>query len=55
LCTYLPYHSIGDDGALRHKVQEALAVYDEYVKQKPGDEEPTKNGTSGEGEKAEGA
>jgi len=45
---------IGDDAALRNKVQEALTVYDEYVKTKPGDEEPTKNGTS-DGEKVESA
>lgn len=29
----LTFHSIDDDDALRVKVQEALNVYDEYMKQ----------------------
>ncbi|KAF2400871.1 polyadenylate binding protein [Trichodelitschia bisporula] len=42
---------ISDDNALQMKVQEALNVYDEYVKTKEGDD--GKNGTSGEAEKTE--
>lgn len=33
-----PFDSIEDDGALKAKVDEALAVYDEYVKAQGGDE-----------------
>jgi polyadenylate-binding protein len=40
------YCRIEDDSALRAKVDEALTVYDEYVKTKGGDE--------GEGSKSEG-
>jgi hypothetical protein len=54
IITYLHDNSIGNDAALRSKVQEALTVYDEYVKTKPGDEEPTKNGAP-EAEKGESA
>ena len=32
-------YSIEDESALRAKVDEALTVYDEYVKTKGGDEE----------------
>jgi polyadenylate-binding protein len=32
------FHSIEDDSALRAKVDEALTVYDEYVKNSKGDE-----------------
>lgn len=39
--------SVEDDAALRAKVEEALSVYDEYVKTKTGDEE------GAEGQKAE--
>jgi len=48
---------IGDDNALRNKVQEALSVYDEYVKTKSdGPEEATKNGApNADNEKAEAA
>lgn len=31
---YLTCHSTNDDAALRAKVEEALTVYDEYVKSK---------------------
>lgn len=32
------YHSIEDDAALRAKVDEAMSVYDEYVKTNKGDD-----------------
>lgn len=32
--------SVDDDNALRAKVDEAMTVYDEYVKNKGGDAEP---------------
>lgn len=32
------FYSIEDDSALRNKVDEALTVYDEYVKNNKGDE-----------------
>lgn len=32
----LTHHSTGDDNALREKVQEALTVYDEYLKNHGG-------------------
>lgn len=35
--------SIEDDTALRNKVDEAMAVYDEYVKQQGGDEDDKKD------------
>jgi polyadenylate-binding protein len=46
---------ITDDNALRNKVQEALTVYDEYIKSKGGEEDGTKPATNGveNGEKAE--
>ncbi|KAE9963785.1 Protein phosphatase PP2A regulatory subunit B [Venturia inaequalis] len=46
---------INDDSALRNKVTEALTVYDEYVKNKGEDGEPTKNGAPAEAETAEAA
>ena len=45
---------ISDDNALRAKVQEALTVYDEYIKSKGGDDDGAKPPTNGvEGDKAE--
>ena len=43
----LTHYRIEDESALRAKVDEALTVYDEYVKTKGGDE-------SGEAESKEG-
>jgi polyadenylate-binding protein len=37
----LVINSIEDESALRAKVDEALTVYDEYVKTKGGDGEPS--------------
>jgi polyadenylate-binding protein len=47
----LIFHSIEDESALRAKVDEALTVYDEYVKTKGGEGEEA--GEAKEGEKAE--
>jgi polyadenylate-binding protein len=45
---------ISDDNALRNKVQEALAVYDEYIKGKGGDDDAPKAAPNGiDGDKAE--
>jgi hypothetical protein len=33
----LIFHSVDDDAALRSKVDEAMAVYDDYMKSKPND------------------
>jgi polyadenylate-binding protein len=42
-------HSIEDESALRAKVDEALTVYDEYVKNKGGEgEEATSDAKEGE-------
>jgi polyadenylate-binding protein len=45
------YCRIEDDSALRAKVDEALTVYDEYVKTKGGDGDEA--GDAKEGEKTE--
>lgn len=46
--------SVEDDSALRAKVDEALTVYDEYVKTKGGDDANEGEATEAkEGEKAE--
>jgi polyadenylate-binding protein len=48
LCLLQPFsneltlHRIDNDGALRSKVEEALAVYDEYIKTQGGDGEAAK-------------
>jgi polyadenylate-binding protein len=45
---------ISDDNALRNKVQEALTVYDEYIKSKGGDDDGPKIATNGiDADKAE--
>ena len=44
--------SVDDDDALRAKVNEALSVYDEYMKSKPPGAEATTNGAAGEEEGA---
>lgn len=47
-------YRIDDPAALRQKVDEALSVYDEYVKTKDGDDEPPKPEAAKEnGEKKE--
>jgi polyadenylate-binding protein len=47
---------IDDDAALRSKVDEAMTVYDEYVKGRAGGEPASLNGTKDEdSSKAEGA
>ena len=35
----LTYHNTSDESALRAKVDEAMSVYDEYVKNKDGEGE----------------
>ncbi len=45
-------HSIEDESALRAKVDEALTVYDEYVKNNKGSEDSTESGDAKE-EKSE--
>jgi polyadenylate-binding protein len=39
-----PFHSTADDDALRAKVEEAMHVYDEYVKSQGGENGPQANG-----------
>jgi hypothetical protein len=53
----LTINRIADDNALRAKVQEALNVYDEYLKNKVDPEDATKASTTtnADGEKAEDA
>lgn len=41
---------LSDDNALRAKVQEALSVYDEYLKTKGDPDESTKQGANADGE-----
>lgn len=47
--------SVDDDNALRAKVDEAMNVYDEYVKNKGGDAEPPAGSGGKSGEAAKGA
>lgn len=50
-------HSLDDDPALQQKVNEALSVYDDYVKNKDGTpvEAGITDATNGEGNQAETA
>ena len=45
--------SINDDGALRGKVDEAMRVYDEYVKNRADVDDGGKDGATKDGEAAE--
>ncbi len=47
--------SVDDDNALRAKVDEAMTVYDEYVKNKGGDAEPPAGAAGKPDESAKGA
>lgn len=47
--------SVDDDNALRAKVDEAMNVYDEYVKNKGGDAEPPAGSGGKPDEPAKGA
>jgi len=44
----LIFSSLSDENALRAKVQEALSVYDEYLKNKGEPDESTKQGVNGD-------